>query len=948
MYFKLTVIFIFILKVYSAEAQSTSNYYSYFQDYFLETVQTNENTFEQGDLTHAIRNYKIWGPRLYPSGDFKTASISNYNYTVDFNSNRLGVSQKSEAIESAIWKQLGPVGNTTNTPTVGQLHRITFHPKYDGNKNKQMYASSGFGGLWKSNDGGEQWSLMNTDNSLPFCGVADVAVADDGTVFLATGYPDGTIYGTIQPNISSVNPLFTQGVYRSTNDGATWEAMNKNLLKRFINGGVIRRIVSNSENPKNLVLVSSQGIFYCTNATSPDPVWEQGLINDKIIDDAQLRGIEYKPLNSNVVYASGKNIYRSVDGGKKWIVVTGASRGLDFSMLMNKYNYFEVERINIAVTKLNPDLLYAYIMGTERTTKKTRMFLYRFFRNKWSLVTTHLTKNNFDLYSQSYMAITVSPKNENLIYWGNTIIHSTDASNPSPTEVEQLMGYATRGGGYVDIHTLIFEPIQPEKAKLFAANHGGVSTYNFNTSNWKYSNTGICNATIWSFDDNDVDPGDIIIAMQDHGIRSRQNMDGESNWRMLNTGGDGYSARIYDDINKKAYHSNTWRAIYDYDFITHKINNISYGFPKDIPDPGSKPAVFFTNSFPCELDPNTMEPYLGFSEIYKKTGRDPITKLYWQVESDIGKTIQAKWQRQICELAISASNPKVIYLSTMGVDNGTNPAAQWHLNPRVFKSVTGFTGGDWQKDAFMEINLTAPNSGIRSISGNVLLPPVTGIAIHPEHAYVVWITFTGFSKEHKVYRSDDGGTTWINEDPGNKLNNLPVNGIVFQNGTNNRLYIATDAGVYTKDADSDWKEYGDLPNVRVVELKINYCDGTLKAATFGRGVFEVPLLKQSKAYSDLLINQYVVWDTDRYIKNNICVDRGGTLVIKNTLMMPTAGKITVKKGGTLIIDGGKVTNNCQENWDGIYLVNKKSKYKNINNGLLEYSSNEVVFFNSKK
>ena len=41
---------------------------------------------------------------------------------------------------------------------------------------------------------------------------------------------------------------------------------------------------------------------------------------------------------------------------------------------------------------------------------------------------------------------------------------------------------------------------------------------------------------------------------------------------------------------------------------------------------------------------------------------------------------------------------------------------------------------------------------------------------------------------------------------------------------------------------SDWIPFNDgLPNVIVKELEIHYDEGTISAATFGRGVWESPL-----------------------------------------------------------------------------------------------------------
>jgi hypothetical protein len=271
-----------------AFCQETDFYKIYTTDLQTPATPLMINAFERGEFSQKERDFGIWAPRLYPSANFNAAAHAQFEYVTDFSTDP----PETPGISDAKWTQLGPVGNDSNTPTVGQIHRITFHPGYDRNRNRTMYASSGFGGLWMSKDGGENWTLMNTDNTLPFCGVADVAVSATGNyVFAATGYPDGSIYGTLQPNVSSVNPLFTQGVFRTSDDGQNWIPMNHGLLHDFADGGVIRRIICDPTDANHLVLVSSIGIYYTENALSPEPNWKKGLLNSKPIHDPQLRGL---------------------------------------------------------------------------------------------------------------------------------------------------------------------------------------------------------------------------------------------------------------------------------------------------------------------------------------------------------------------------------------------------------------------------------------------------------------------------------------------------------------------------------------------------------------------------------------------------------------------------------------------------------------------------------
>ena len=74
--------------------------------------------------------------------------------------------------------------------------------------------------------------------------------------------------------------------------------------------------------------------------------------------------------------------------------------------------------------------------------------------------------------------------------------------------------------------------------------------------------------------------------------------------------------------------------------------------------------------------------------------------------------------------------------------------------------------------------------------------------------------------------------------------------MVYQNASNDGLYVGTDVGVYFRDkAAASWQPFfTGLPNVDVEELEIAYGIGKIRAATNGRGLWEsdlavaVPLL----------------------------------------------------------------------------------------------------------
>ena len=98
-------------------------------------------------------------------------------------------------------------------------------------------------------------------------------------------------------------------------------------------------------------------------------------------------------------------------------------------------------------------------------------------------------------------------------------------------------------------------------------------------------------------------------------------------------------------------------------------------------------------------------------------------------------------------------------------------------------------------------------------------------------------SFSGAS----VYRSTDGGVTFSNWSTG--LPNLPANIVVTQLGSPGEVYVGTDNGVYYRAAGAaSWVRYStNMPPVPVRDLQIHYPTSKMRAATFGRSVWESPL-----------------------------------------------------------------------------------------------------------
>jgi hypothetical protein len=201
-------------------------------------------------------------------------------------------------------------------------------------------------------------------------------------------------------------------------------------------------------------------------------------------------------------------------------------------------------------------------------------------------------------------------------------------------------------------------------------------------------------------------------------------------------------------------------------------------------------------------DPQTANTiYVGYTDLFKSTNLG----VSWTALTAIPGT------GTIREFVVAPSNSLTIYvLKSSGIYKTTNGGTSW----------TNVTG-------------TVP---VGSASPEF-------ICIDPLDANNAWVVLSGYSSGNKVFVTTNGGTSWTNFSA--NLPNIPANCCVYEPGSNDRIYIGMDVGIYYRDnLSSTWTLYNTgLPNVPVSDLEISPASPTLlHAATFGRGVWVASLV----------------------------------------------------------------------------------------------------------
>ncbi|MFB6305789.1 MAG: WD40/YVTN/BNR-like repeat-containing protein, partial [Flavobacteriales bacterium] len=379
------------------------------------------------------------------------------------------------------------------------------------------------------------------------------------------------------------------------------------------------------------------------------------------------------------------------------------------------------------------------------------------------------------------MTIDVSPTDKNTLLAGAVPLQRSTDGGASYTQV---------GGGFgsnvhVDQHEVEFEP--GDGVNVYVCNDGGVynSTSSGASGTWDDISAGLEIAQIYRMGITSDDKDLALTGWQDNGINRRQP---GNDWDHV-LGADGMECVINPSNKDIMYAANQNGRI-------AKTFDQGFNFNYIVGSNGSG-----VNSAGAWITPYILNPkapnhlLIAKSNLYKSFNGGGDFK---KISLPGGGNADA--------LAMAPSDTSYIYMS---------------------KGSDIYVAKDGK-------NFNDITSGLPNLS-------ISYIEVDESNPEKVWVTLSGYSSGNKVYMTKDAGSNWTNISDG--LPNLPANTIAHQEGTNNGIYVGMDVGVYyTNDSLSKWKSFfNNLPNVIVNELDILENHGVIRAATYGRGLWESDL-----------------------------------------------------------------------------------------------------------
>ncbi|MFD1552412.1 hypothetical protein DNU06_10730 [Putridiphycobacter roseus] len=698
------------------------------------------------------------------------------------------------------WQSMGPNERPEGRISAAGIGPVEFIRISTLSPNK-MLAGSLMGGLFISENGGDDWRNSGSDGWLSSgCAWAEfhpknsniwfaVSIRDD-----ANGAP-----GSIGKN---------GGVMRTRDNGVTWEKVAN--YHDFDKGSyvTIYGLRFHPVEVNKLYVHTSDGLYFTEDCTADDIAW------------------------TKVNYLEG-SIY-------------------DLAV-SPKYICFSIARKNIWQVIVSDEQVLTQIPEISQETRAINgITIERDHEIFYLLINFKSGKDEIWRYDATLKEVTVVCKNAAVSFGAGY----TFAINPFDTN-ELLFGYGVRirkwlikegefkhvsSNYHVDVEHIVYHPVQ--KDRLFIGTHGGVFESTDNGENWQFKSIGIGNAEVYGLAVATDDPNQIAIGLNHDGsvVRADWAKNGIYSWRQVN-GGDALIPLINPNASHIIYTSNQYAgggAYYSEDTAKKniKIHDSNFfktaGWKMALALHPVKDSILFFN-----FEQNSGLSKGNIDIAMTNNPKEPNERM---AISNFGLTHHLG-SYQVYGLFTSIYHPEMLLAHVLVFEK--NKAGKPVTNHKLFFINNTTAAPKEIIQSWQELNLPR-NTWV----GDIVLDPKKWNKMYVSYAHGIsanknkpdekgMIYFTTFNKnslkQNKVW--DISGV--ITSGRGGRYNMVMLT-------TNKRtVFLGTKSGVYmgsksTLRGGKAWQKVGyGLPHCKIVGLDFNAKNNILTVGTDGRGVWQI-------------------------------------------------------------------------------------------------------------
>lgn len=699
---------------------------------------------------------------------------------------------KADTFNGLAFREIGPA------VTSGRISDLAIHPKNPA----IYYAAVASGGVWKTINSGTTWIPIFDDQGSYSIGCITIDPNDPLVVWVGTG-----------ENNSQRSVGYGDGVYRSLDGGKTWENMG---LK---NSEHIGKIIVHPED-SNIIYVAAQGPLWSAGgdrglykSTNRGKSWEQVL---KISENTGVTDVVYDPRNPDILYAAAyqrrRHVWTLINGGPEAAIHKSTDGGKTWKKLTNGLPKEEMGRIGLAISPVNPDVVYAVI---ESADKGKGFYRSNDAGGSWEKRSDYVPGG--PMY---YSEIFADPKNVERVYSMDVWMMVTDDGGKTFRRVGEKYKH-------VDNHALWINPDNTDH--LLSGCDGGIYESWDRGATWDFK----ANLPITQFYRVAVDNSSPFYYVYG-GTQDNQTLGGpsrtntahgitNSDW-FVTLGGDGFWAAIDPEDPNIVYSEYQYGGLVRFDRKTGEQVDIQ-------PQPGrGEPALRWNWDSPMIISPHSRTRlYFAAQRLFRSDDRGdnwkPVSPdLTQQIDRNKLKVMGRVWSvdsvakhqstspfGNIVALAESPLKEGLLYV---GTDDGV-------------LQITEDGGANWRKHS--------------SFPGVPDLSYVSDVAPSPHDANTVFATFNNHKMgDFKPYvlKSTDRGKSWSSI-----AANLPGRGSVWTIAQDhkdpNLLFCGTEFGVFfSSDGGRRWIQLkGKIPTIAIRDLAIQQREDDLVLASFGRGFF---------------------------------------------------------------------------------------------------------------